>query len=245
MKTKSSLCIILCALSGFVVAGVARAQIITNGNFELSPIGTGVNLSAPAGGVDTTTFSDWRFFSVGGPPIQTFYGDILDATTIPATGAVAGDHVFRFYVDRSAESPSAAGADYGLDRNNAKMAVAFGTSYTFSYDAVMYGTTGGAFQFNAGLAEYDASNNFLGNQTTFSPALVTGAWTTYSFTWTPANAATTQINISFRPVTQEGFINHLALNNVSLTAVPEPGTFGLLGIAGVVGICLMRKRRGA
>lgn len=238
MKKTSS--IIVLALVGLATS--ARANLISNGSFESSPIGTGVALTAPGGGVDTTTFTDWRLFSVGGPAIDFFLGDIQDATFTTPLGT-PGDHIFRFYVDRSPVGIAAGSIDYALDRDGSKVAVAFGTTYTFSYDAVLYGSSGGGSPFIAGLAEYDSGNSFLGVQTSFAPALAT-IWQNNSFSWTPLNPLTTQINIAFRPVTAEGFINHIGLNNVEFNAVPEPSTLAF-GLMSGLGLFAMLRRRHA
>jgi len=52
----------------------------------------------------------------------------------------------------------------------------------------------------------------------------------HSTTGTPTNAATTHIHIAFRPL-PPGFINAVALDNVSLAAVPEPGSLSLIAVA--------------
>ncbi len=217
------------------MAGVTQAQLITNGSFESNPIGTVAN---SGGGtlVDSTTFTDWRIFSVGAPPIAGYQGSIVDASSFGA-GGTPGDHAFRFDAINTG-SPS--GADYGLDRNSSKVAVSFGTNYTFSYDAALYGLTGGTFSFNVTLSEFNSSDMFLGNQTGFAPTL--GAtFQNYAFSWTPINPLTTQINIAFRPVTQEGFSSAVGLNNVAL--VPEPGTVALLGIAGITALFFRKRSR--
>lgn len=236
MKKTSSIVLSLVCLTG-----AANANLLSNGSFESDPIGTGLTLSAPGGGIDTTTFTGWRFFSVGAPAIDFFLGDIQDASALAPAGT-PGDHVFRFYADRSPAGIAAGGIDYALDRDGSKVAVAFGTSYSFTCDAVLYGSSGGGSPFLVTLAEYDSGNSSLGNQTVFSPAL--GAtWQNYSFGWTPLNSLTTQINIAFRPVTAEGFINHIGLNNVEFNAVPEPGTLALGLMSGLGLIAMLRRRR--
>jgi hypothetical protein len=232
--------ILTSCLSLVCLAEVANANLLSNGSFESSPIGT-ASAFGPGGGIDATTFTDWRFFSVGSPAIDLFHGDIQDATFTTPVGT-PGDHIFRFYVDRSPAGIAAGGIDYALDRDASKVGVVFGTSYTFSYDAVLYGSSGGGFPFLATLAEYGSGNNFLGSQTEFSPALVPGAWQSYSFAWSAVNPLTTQINISFRPVTEEGFINHVGLNNVELNVVPEPSTMAL-GLMSGLGLLALRRRR--
>ena len=63
---------ILCrwVVSATVIAGFiasSSAQIISNGSFEAEPAGTSVNITTTEI-VDSSTFTDWRFFSTGSPP---------------------------------------------------------------------------------------------------------------------------------------------------------------------------------
>jgi len=216
---------------------IANAQLITNGDFGLTTVGTTANFTT-SGGVDSTTFADWRFFSVGSPAINTFIGTVVTADQYGAGGS-ASTHALRLDVDNTG---SPAGNDYAIDRDYTKLPVSFGTNYTISYDAVLYGLTGGSFAFTVAVSEFDVNGSFLGAQTNFIPTL--GAtFQTFSDAWTPTNVATTQINLAFHPVTQQGFLSAVGLTNVAV--VPEPGTVSLLVVAaaGMLGGVCFRKRR--
>ncbi len=215
----------------------ASAQnLLSNGSFEANPIGT-IASYAPPGAIDTTTFTDWRFFTVGAPPIDLFQARIVDAADFAAGGAL-GSHALRFDV---VNTGTPAGADYALDRDGARVPVAFGNTYTLSYDAVLYGVTGPGFSFTTTVAEFDSSHTFIG-QSGFSPALPTDAlFHGYSFSWTPVNPNATEINLAFRP-TSPGYINAVGLDNISFSVVPEPGTVALGLISGLA-VFFFRRRQ--
>ena len=208
------------------VGGPAQTQSIPNGGFETNSIGTTVVIGDP-GTVDTTTFADWRMFSVGAPPINLFRGTIVDASDYGA-GGTPGNQAIRLDVDNTG---APAGYDYGLDRHNAKVPVAYGTSYVLSFDAVLYGVTGKNFSFAVGLSEYaDSAEAFTGSQTTFSPTLSSDAlFHHYTFSWTPLNTNMTHVNIAFRP-RNPGSLNAVGLDNVGFTAVATGGAQQLPGL---------------
>jgi hypothetical protein len=229
MKTLTSSLLRSCCL--LTLIGSAHAAIVTNGDFGANPIGTGVSSN---GGLlfDTTTITDWRVFSAGATPVTQLTASVVDAAS---GGGTSGAHALRLDVTTGAP----AGADYGLDRDSSKVPITFGTNYTFSYDAVLFGLSGGSFTFSVALVEFDSIGNFL-TATSFTPTL-TGTFQTFTESWTPVNAAATQLNIAFRPITDAGFASASGITNVAL--VPEPTTVALLGAAGL--FCfVMRKRSG-
>lgn len=225
------------ALSVVWLAGPASAaNLISNGSFESNPIGTGVSYGT-GGAIDSTTFTDWRFFTVGAPAIAGFAGTIQDASLNegnPVPGGIPGSHAMRLDVGNPDNPP---GVDYALDRDAVKVSVAYETNYIFSFDAVLYGLTGGAFTLDVTLAEYDGTNVFTGTQTDFSPAL-SGGFQKFTYIWTPLNPNTTQINIAFR-LRSPGFSSAMGLDNVEFTT-PEPRAVQLalhsaIAVTGTVG----------
>ena len=199
-----------------------------NGSFEFDAYGTGVGSGTPF--VDTTTFSNWRLFTVGSPAIALFSATIQDASSTDGhsiQGGVPGSHCLRLDVNNPSKP---AGADYGFDRNDARIPVAQGVTYTFSFDAALHGLTGGSFTLLAGIPEYNAAGVFTGSQTSFSPAL-DGAFRTWSYSWTPKNSATRSIAPSFR-VLCPGFASALGIDNVMLHA-PVAGTITIPRVAGL------------
>jgi len=212
------------------------ANLLSNGSFEANPIGT-IASYGPPGAIDTTTFTDWRFFTVGAPPIDLFQARIVDASDFSA-GGTPGSHALRFDV---VNTGTPVGADYALDRDSVRVPVSFGTAYTLSYDAVLYGVTGPGFSFTTTLAEYDSGGNFIG-QSGFSPTLPTDAlFHGYSFSWTPLNPNVAEVNLAFRP-TSPGYLNAVGLDNISFSVIPEPSTVAL-GVAGGLAMFALRRRR--
>ncbi len=230
-KTTSAIIALLC------LGITSQAQnLLSNGSFEANPIGTIASYGDP-GAVDTTTFTDWRFFTVGAPPITLFQARIVDAADFGA-GGTPGSHALRFDV---VNNGTPVGADYALDRDSVRVPVSFGTTYTLSYDAVLYGLTGGTFSFTTTLAEYDSSGTFIG-QSGFSPTLPTDAlFHGYSFSWTPVNPNATAINLAFRP-TSPGYLNAVGLDNISFSVVPEPSTLALSLVGGLALLAIRRRR---
>ena len=185
-----------------------------NGGFESDAYNTTAGYGTPF--IDTVTFANWRLYTVGSPPIALFAGTIQDASSTDARtiqGGVPGSHCMRLDVNNPANP---GGVDYGLDRDAARVSVTYGVTYTFSFDAALYGLTGGSFTLNAGIPEFNGAGTFTGSQTTFSPTL-DGAYRTYSYSWTPLNPATATIAPAFR-LYSPGFACAMGLDNVLLHA---------------------------
>ncbi len=142
-----------------------------NGDFESDAMGTVAGYSTPY--IDTVTFANWRLFTVGSPPIALFSGNIQDASvtdggTRNIQGGVPGSHAIRLDVDNTGIP---AGADYGFDRDSARVPVTYGVTYTFAFDAALYGITGGSFTLSVGIPEFNGAGGFTGSQATFAPVL--------------------------------------------------------------------------
>jgi hypothetical protein len=185
-----------------------------NGSFESDPYNTAVGAATTY--VDTTTFANWRFFTVGSPAIDWFSGTIQDASSTDShiiQGGVPGSHAMRLDVNNPANP---GGADYALDRDNARIAVTYGVTYTYSFDAALHGLTGGSFTLVASIPEFNGAGGFTGSQVEFAPAL-DAAFRTYSYSWTPLNPATATIAPAFRPYSP-GFACAMGLDNVVLHA---------------------------
>ena len=190
----------------------APAVVFPNGDFTANPIGTGVG--AGAGGiVDTTTFADWRFYTVGSPAADWFSATIIDASTTDAhivQGGVPGTPAVRLDVNQSAN----VGADRAMDRDNARSAITQGVTYAFSFDAALYGITGGSLSLQVVLPEFDGSGAYAGTQTIFTPTL-DSAFRTYTYSWTPQNPAAVSTFTGFHPWIP-GYAVALGIGNVKL-----------------------------
>lgn len=191
-----------------------------NGDFSANTIGTASGIAAPSGGVDATTFANWRFYSVGSTPVVNFAAMIQDASvtdggTRTIQGGVPGSHCIRLDVNNPANQvyPNAI---YALDRDNAKIPVTYGVAYTLCFEAALYGVTGSPFTMGIAVPEFNAGDTFDGSQTGFTPSL-DGGYRAFAYSWTPLNPATTQIAPTFTPYSP-GFACAVGLANVSLHA---------------------------
>ena len=190
------------------------AVVFPNGDFTANPIGTAVG-AGTGGIIDTSTFTDWRFYSVGSPAADLFSATIIDASTTDAhtvQGGVPGTPAMRLDADERIN----VGADRALDRDNARSAVTQGVTYTFSFDAALYGMIGGPLSLQVNLPEFDGVGAFTGTQATFTPTL-DSAFRTYSYSWTPQNPATVSAFTGFHPWIPGGVVA-LGIGNVKLHA---------------------------
>lgn len=190
---------------------VATAPV--NGDFEIGP-------DASAGGtgefVDTTSFPGWRLFSVGSPPITGLTGTLVDAAEYQVD--VAGGRALRLEVTNTG-SPSS--HDYGLDNDNARIPVALGETYTFSFEAALVGVTGGSLTLNASVSELDAGGAYNGFAAGITPTLVEDrALHRYSVDYTISDPNVTQVLIAFRPVTTGESV--LVIDNVRFAPLVNP-----------------------
>lgn len=194
--------VILAALGGLVAS--SGAQLISNGSFEVEPAGT-VRVIGSSGAADSSTFTEWRVFSVGSPAISSF-----SATAV--TNASSGNSAIRLDMDNT----GGAANDHGFDRNNAKIPVTYGTDYILAFDAAWIS---GSTNLWLTLAEYDASGAFLGKQTSYSIPVSSSEYQPFVFEWTPISTESVFMNIAFRPKSSGGETSaSLLLDNVRFTS---------------------------
>ncbi len=177
-----------CSVTGtLLIKDAAVPQLKTNGSFEAQPAGTTLSFSGPDSRGDESTFSGWRFFNVGAPAILNFTATIVSSATEGGKG-------MRLSLS---DDGSGVACDHALDNNNARVAVAYGTRYRFSFDAAH---DEGSRHLYFGIAEFDSGGNFLGQQTSYQVYVCSTNYQNSSFIWTPENALTKQTVIRLMPV---------------------------------------------
>ena len=177
---------------------------ISNGSFEDEPVGTAVVIDSTTV-VDSSTFSGWRFFSVGTPPKD------FSATSV----ASASDWGVALRIDLT--SNGAGGQDHGFDRAGSEIPVQYGNEYIFSLDAAWIS---GAITLDVIIQEFQGTTH-LGN-TVFSYSISDGNYQQFIEDWTPASSAVDNINIRIMPQAAAGASVSLLLDNVQLVGKDFP-----------------------
>jgi len=200
--------VILVSTAVWLASAQAADNLVSNSSFEAQSVGTSVSL--PPRTVDTLTFTDWRVFNAVPDNIPA-----MNAQIIP--NATPGSTAIRLDID------SVGGGDgsYGLDRDNGKIPVSFGTHYLISFDAAYIS---GMDCDNLGfyIAEFDGSNLFLEKQTIVNFSVSDSDYKTYSIEWTPSDTSSTQANIAFAPLFKSSGNVALSITNVCFVVAKEP-----------------------
>ncbi len=185
VKNRISICLrqaLIAAVAGGV--HVCTAQLVYNGSFETQPVGTEVSIGTNVV-VDSTTFSSWRVFSVGTPPMESFRAVIV-------TNASVGSRAMRLDMTNTGGGPD---AGHGLDRNSSRLPVVQGNDYILSFDAAWIS---GSTNLQVTVAEFDVAGAFLGKQRVYYCSVTNAEYRSFVFDWTPLTQATVAVNIAFR-----------------------------------------------
>lgn len=219
-------------LAGATSSAHAQAlQLITNGSFEADAVGTAVG--SPPAIVDSTTYTGYRFYNVSNPTIG--FGSQIIAN------ASLGSNAMRLDVNNGSNPPAGAGA-YGLDIFNNRITITPNRAYRFTFDAAFIGGGNGLTVI---VAEFDAGGNFTGEQTIQNISLINTdtLYHNYTVLFTATVSTAASVNLLFSPAGNTSSANALSLDNIRFgAAVPEPGTVAMFAVAGVAGLCFLRKR---
>lgn len=186
---------------------------ILNGSFEAQAAGTVRNIPGGASVIDSTTFSNWRFFSVSPPAGSTSTATIV----VNSTDQNAG---IRYDVNNAGGSP----ADYALDRDNSKVPVTYGIRYKVSFDAAW---VSGASVLSFSLSEHNISQTVL-QGTTYSVTVSNPSYQTFTYFWTPLNSLTAYVNPAFRIRPPGTTSSSMRFDNVRIDRAIAPVTLGNL-----------------
>lgn len=186
---------------------VARAEnLVINGDFSWQAIGTMATKSGAGGQADSTTFSNWRLFTVNATNGTYLRGTIVSN---PVVGGVA----MRLDYVRAGPVPS----DFGLDRDTARMPVAYRQGYLVSFDAAY---VSGSTNLQVVLPEFKSDHSFVGQQVVKTVAVANTVLQRFTYHWTPLNAATVEMGTSFKPVlTGTNLTMSVMIDDVRVTPV--------------------------
>ena len=163
---KTVLPLLFCTVSPLLgLVSDMRAQslaLIANGSFEANPSGT-ARTGQPGTGdvVDTTTFTNFRFYNVATGSGLSFTAQVLN------TNPEIGVNALRLDIN----NPNAVAiGNYGFDTETNHIAVVPNTTYELSFDAAYIG---GGNLFTSIIAQYSGAN-FTGTQTLTNQTLLAG-----------------------------------------------------------------------
>jgi hypothetical protein len=207
------------ALAGLVLGSSSfGANLLTNGSFESGNSGFGSDLayiSAPPFG-----FATDGVYGIGRNPSQWYnyppwasWSDMGDHTTGAGNMLIATPYV----------------GSYKIWFENVDVAV--GTTYMFSGWATYVSYA------NPAMLSINASGTSLG--TLDLASLQQGQWGQFSFGYTAGTSGTVVFSIT--DLSSTTFGNDFALDDLTLTLVPEPGSMTLLGL-GCAALMLVQRR---
>lgn len=211
-----------------LVAGAANANLIANGSFETSGPGVDGGLGRPVYIVGTNGdgITDWTLEGSGDVYLHVS-PDIGFALGPAFVAAQSGSQ----YLDLSG------GLGGGASGVHATVAQTFATVPSATYELSFY--IGAANSPSASINVSLTGASSLLNETLSAVAPVTNiVWTKQSFTFVADSALTTLRFHDTSPFDD----NYSFVDNVSVTAVPEPGAWALI-LAGLATMPILVRRR--
>lgn len=231
---KKQLWILVTAVAVMFTLAHAQAAIVTNGSFEQTPIPTYTSDQQPG------------WYSNGGSGGNVQFGTA-------STWNVQGTET-PFTASQGTQIAIVNGSDYGAVLKTADADVFSLTAnqkYTFSFDTRLLSaynadwSAGIAPDSSMGLVVALQHNEFSEPVVTYYAATTVVdnlyAWNSTAFTFTPT-ADDSSVRVFVYSFSGNNVDSHVytAIDNVQLTAVPEPASLALLGLSAVM---LLRRRR--
>lgn len=205
--------ILLGLVAGLLLSTSASAAIVTNGSFE--DAGGSLNGWTFSGPGTGTTPDVGVTVITTGVPNGTGFGD-----NVPS---LDGSHAAFFVSDNAHQSLSQSVSLVG------------GTTYSVSFS--LLATVSGSFNPNFFTLTNSLGSAVLALNDTQVPV---GNWQTYSYMFTPGADGLYSLNFAF--VSGATAAKDVALDGVSIAAVPEPSTWAMM-ILGFIGVGFMAYRR--
>lgn len=214
--------VVTCA--AFAAAPALGANLVANGSFETNDVIDDAFSPGATANQASVTLTDWTVNDVvtsNTSNVSVFDGLFYVASVVsnpagPATSAFEGTQFLAlnsFQGDGtgsiSQDLATSIGVEYSVEFS---IAGAFGSQHSITVDA--------------------------GGINSLTQAATDGLWTTHSFNFV-ATSATTTLTLSDNLGAGSSIDSDLLVDNVSVTAVPEPGSLGLA----LLGLGLMAKRR--
>ena len=161
-------------------------NLVINGDFSWQLIGTTATKSGAGGQADSTTFSNWRLFTV-----DATNGTSLSGTIV--SNPVNGGAAMRLDYIQAGPAPS----DRGFDRETCRMPVAYRQGYEVSFVAAC---VSGSTNLQVVLPEFKNDHSFTGQQVVKTVSVTNASLQRYIYHWTPLNSATVEMGTSFKPL---------------------------------------------
>lgn len=242
MKTQNRLLLAIAALSFFALEPLTHGQVNINGGYENGLFSGGISF---AGGLAQDLNAGYEsvsptFHSLPFSPWLAGWNqvDLGKAYWVESTEAYDGNH-YLYLSGKDACFNLTYGDSWGTTAHIGNLVV--GQTYEFCVYAAAAAATDQMlrFEWNSNAGSSDVTSFTLAGNSAWSDAsLSTIPWQQYCYTFT-ADSVNGVLTFSTDALTSSAIV----LDGASLTAVPEPGSALLAGVASLMGLMLCHRRR--